>query len=310
LACEAVQARTIAKFFFIAPLLPSFRDGALNIARHFLDSKTEKPMALSKAEQDYRVGKFTGSLANAVMTAKSEDELIKIWRQKVGLDPPVEETYAMRAGTYMEPFILNELEVRSGNTITRRGEIVDHPEIADICVKLDGYCRASDTVVEVKFLAPWRSRDEFYAAYYAQCILQMLCTGARNAILLVAQGTSEPIEHEILFDQDYADELMLRAKAFLLCMRTLTPPYPEPPIVPREKWRTLDLDQEETNWSAELLTHLEHHEATTEAANMHDMAGTAARKLIPDDVGKVLIQSWQITRDKRGTLSIRKRKPA
>jgi hypothetical protein len=267
-------------------------------------------MALSDAEERYRVGKFTGSLANAVMNATSEAELIKLWRQKVGIDPPIEETYAMRAGTYMEPFILNEVEARTGNKITRRGEIVDHPTVADICTKLDGYRAADDSVIECKFLGAWRTRDEFYPAYYAQCVLQMLCTGARSGILLVAQSTSEPVEHEIEFDQDYADELMRRAAAFIHCMKTLTPPYPEPPITPRDKWRTLDLDCEPTNWTPELLTHLDHYHATAEAASHHDMAGSAARALIPEDVGKVLIGPWQITRDKRGTLSIRARKLA
>jgi hypothetical protein len=265
-------------------------------------------MVLTQAEQNYRVGKFTGSLANAVMNAKSEAELVKIWRQKVGLDEPDPENYQMRAGSYMEPFILNECEQRTGCNITRRGEIVDHPTIADICVKLDGYRRSDDATIEVKFLAPWRSRDEFYPAYYAQCILQMLCTGASAAVLLVGQGTSEPVEHEIAFDQDYADELIRRAAAFLICMKTLTPPYPMPPIVPREKWRTLDLDTEPTNWTPELITHLEHREMTAESAAMHEMAGTAARNMIPDDVGKVMIKEWIISRDRRGTLSIRKRK--
>jgi hypothetical protein len=267
-----------------------------------------RTMALSQSEETYRVGKFTGSLANAVMTARSEAELTQIWRQKVGIDPPIEETYAMRAGSHMEPFILNEVESVTGQKITRRGEIVDHPTNKDICVKLDGYRAADDAIIECKFLGAWRTREDFYPAYYAQCILQMLCTEARNGVLVVAQGTSDPVEHEIAFDQAYADELMRRAEAFIRCMKTLTPPYPEPPIVPRDKWRTLDLDREPTNWSAELANHLDHLAATADAASMHDLAGTAARALIPDDVGKVLIGPWQITRDKRGVLSIRARK--
>jgi hypothetical protein len=263
---------------------------------------------LTAAEQSYRIGKFTGSLANAVMNARSEAELVKVWRQKVGLDPPDPETYAMRAGSHMEPFILNECELLTGNAITRRGEIVDHPANKNICVKLDGYRAADDAIIECKFLSAFFSREQFYTAYYAQCILQMLCTGARNGVLLVAQGTSEPVEFEIFFDQDYADELMRRAEAFIRCMQTLTPPYPEPPIIPREKWRTLNLDLEPTNWTPELKAHLEHYAATAAAASNHELAGTAARGLIPDDVGKCLIGQWQITRDKRGTLSIRPRK--
>ena len=62
---------------------------------------------LTEQEQKYRVGKFTGSLANAVMNCKSEAELLKIWRQKVGLDAPDPETWAMKLGAHVEPLILD-----------------------------------------------------------------------------------------------------------------------------------------------------------------------------------------------------------
>ena len=267
-------------------------------------------MPLSDAEEDYRIGKVTGSLANVLMTATSEAALIKAWLIKTGQEPPPPETYAMRAGAHMEVLILNERELQTGQKITRRGEIVDHPTDSDICVKLDGYRAADDAIIEVKFLAPWRNREEFIPAYYAQCILQMLCTGAKNAFLVVAQGTSDPVEHEIIFDADYAAELMRRIDAFLQCMRTLTPPFPMPPLVPRDKWRTVDLDREQTNWSGELIDHLNLYAETAEAAERHATAGEAARGLVPPDVGKVLVGPWQITRDKRGTLSIRSRRAA
>jgi predicted phage-related endonuclease len=267
-------------------------------------------VTLSAADENYRIGKFTGSLANVVMNATTGAAWNKAWREKVGLDPPPVETYAMRCGSHMEPMILNERELQTGQKITRRGEIVDHPSVSDICVKLDGYRAADDSIIEVKFLAPWRNREEFVPAYYPQTILQLLCVKASKAILVVAQGTSDPVEHEILFDQDYADELMRRAALFIKCMKTLTPPCPMPPVVPPEKWRTLDLDAEPTNWSPELINHLNHYAATAEAAQLHDLAGSAARKLIPDDVGRVLVRSWTITRDRRGILSIRNRRAA
>jgi hypothetical protein len=261
---------------------------------------------LSQAEEDYRVGKFTGSLANAVMNCKSEAELVKIWRIKVGLDPPEPTTWAMRAGSHMEPLIIDWLESETA-PVTRRGEIVDHKLVSDICVKLDGYRAADDAIIEVKFLAPWRNKEEFLPAYYSQCILQQLCTGARNAMLVVAQGTSEPIEHELMFDQEYADELMRRAAAFLQSMRTLTPPFPEPPIVPKDKWRTIDVIAAPTNWSAQLLAYLDEYGETAAAAQFHVGAGQAARALIPDDVGKCLAGDWQITRNRKGVLAITRR---
>ena len=92
----------------------------------------------------------------------------------------------------------------------------------------------------------------------------MMCL-ERAGTLVVAQGTSEPVEHEIEFDDDYAAEMMRRAEAFLHSMRTLTPPYPEPPIYPPEKWRTIDVMAEPTNWSAQLLDHLTDFGETAEA---------------------------------------------
>jgi hypothetical protein len=265
-------------------------------------------MTLSAADEDYRTGKFTGSLAPLVMNARSEAELVKIWRQKVGLDPPDPENYAMRIGSFVEPFVLDESERKTGQAITRRGEIVDHPRNNSICVKLDGFRECDSSVIETKFLSPWRNKEEFVPYYYPQVLLQMLCVDCRSGILLTAQGSTEPVEHEILFDEQYAAELMRRAEAFIRCMQTLTAPYPEKPIIPPSRWRTIDLDAEPTNWTPELLAHLGRYGETAEAADLHAAAGVGARGLIPDDVGKVLISKWQITRDRNGKLSIRPRK--
>jgi len=262
---------------------------------------------LSEAEENYRIGKFTGSLANAVMTTTSEAELVRIWRVKVGLDPPEPETWPMRAGAHMERLILDERELQTGHPITRRGEIVDHPAIPKVCVKLDGYRAHDDAVVECKFLGPYRTKDDFIPGYYAQCMLQKLCTGASNMVLVVAQGTSDPVEYQLVYSQGYAEELMRRAAAFLLCMQMFTPPCALPPVIPPEKWRTVDVIAEPTNWSAELLAHLVEYGATADAAALHDEAGKAARGLVPDDVGKVLAGPWQLARNRKGIISITRR---
>ena len=262
---------------------------------------------LSPAEANYRIGKFTGSLANLIMNCRSETELNRIWREKVGLDPPMETTYAMDAGTAMEPVILNFLE-RETSPITRRGEIVDHPTHPDVCVKLDGFREADDAVIEIKFLAPYRSKEEYLPYYYPQVCLQQICTRAKSGILAVGQGTSEPVEHEVLFDQAYADELMRRADLFLESMRTMTPPFPEPPIIPPSRWRTIDILAEPTNWSDEFFDHLSIYEETADAVTAHEEAGKAAKLLIPNDVGRCDAGLWQVNRNKKGTLVITRRK--
>jgi hypothetical protein len=259
----------------------------------------------AKAAFDYQLGKFTGTCANAVMTY-TPAALNEFYLIKIGEKVPEPPNWAMLAGSHMESLILDWVESVT-DEISRRGDVVDHPLVSDICVKLDGYRAADDAILECKFLAPWRNREEFFPSYYAQVCLQMICTGARNGRLVVAQGTTEPVEYEMEFDQDYADELMRRAEAFLHCLRTLTPPYPLPPVIPREKWRTIDVLREPTNWSADLFNHLEQHDETAEAAKAHEDAGKAARALIPDDVGKVFAGPWQITRNRKGVLAITRR---
>lgn len=260
---------------------------------------------LTKSEHDYRIGKFTGSLANSVMNATTEAELVRIWRIKVGLDDPEPETYAMRAGSHMEKLILDERELQTGHTISRRGEIIDHPTIPDICVKLDGYRAHDDAVIDAKFVGPHRGKEEIYRAYYPQMILQMLTAKTRNAVLAVAQGTSDPVEYEITFDANYAAELLRRAAAFLVCMRTMTPPCPLPEVLPPEKWRIIDLAREAPNWGDEMLAHLSLYEATAEYATAHDEAGAKARALVPEDVAKVIAGQFVLDRNRRGIVSIR-----
>lgn len=259
---------------------------------------------LSAAEHEYRKGKFTGSLAPPVMTTTSAAELNHLARVKAELEPPDPENYAMRLGSYMEPFMRRELELITEHPITRVGDIVDHPTVPNICVKLDGYRAFDDAVIEFKFLSPHRRRDEFFPYFYWQVLLQMLCTGASRGMLVVGQGTSPPVEHEVSFDQVCADALLERAAAFMLCVKTGTDPCPLPPIVPPDKMRVVDLTKEQTNWSDELLGYLSIFHATAKYADAHDEAGAKARALIPDDVNRVFAGRYWVNRDKRGRVSI------
>jgi hypothetical protein len=259
---------------------------------------------LTPAEQDYRRGKFTGSLAPPVMTLTDPAQLNRLARIKAELEPPDPETYQMRAGSHMEPFVVRELALQCGHPITRCGEIVDHPAISDICVKLDGYRAFDDSVVEIKFLSAWSKREDYFPYYYWQVLLQMLCTGASRGVLVVAQGTRPPVEHEVIYDKSCADALIERAAAFMLCVKAGIAPCPLPAPVPPDRMRTIDIVANPTNWSDELLSYLSQYSATAAAAEVHELAGAAARKLIPDDVMRVAAGKWQLARDKRGAIRI------
>jgi predicted phage-related endonuclease len=259
---------------------------------------------LTAAEHEHRRNKFTGSLAPKVMTLTDPAELNRLARIKAELEPPDPETYQMRAGTHMEPFVRHELELQCGHPITRVGEIVDHPSLSDFCVKLDGYRAHDDAVIEIKFLSAWSKRDDFFPYYFWQVLLAMLCCGASRGVLAVAQGTSPPVEHEVLYDKTCAEALIERGTAFMQCVRTGAEPCPLPAPIPPDRMRVIDIIANPTNWSEELLSYLALYSSTAAAAEIHDEAGAAARKLIPDDVMRVSAGKWQLNRDRRGAIRI------
>ena len=269
---------------------------------------------LSEEQFARRYGKCTASRLPMLMSAKDSSQLVRAWRIDLQLEPPEPENWQMVRGLAhgkRDP----HWRVRvTGNPVTRCGEIVDHPEFPDsICCTLDGYRAADDCVIEIKFLGAFQRRDYFLPYYYPQVAMQMLCTGAKRGALVVAQGNADPVEYEIDrgagFDA-YVPEMVKRALAYSICLKTLTPPAILPPVIPPEKWRTVDLSIEATNWGAELEQHLQDFAATAEAADQHEAAGTAARALVPDDVGRVLAGPWQLNRNKKGVISITTRRTA
>lgn len=269
-------------------------------------------MVLSKEQLSRRAGKLSASMLPTLMHGDAT-ALLRLYRQEIGeieREPP---NYAMQLGSFVEPFMLDYLQEKTGNAITRRGEVVDHPDIPEFCCTLDGYRAFDDAVIENKFLGAYQTKEQFVPYYYPQALAQMRCTGASHGILYVGQGTSEPIEYDITPKSDdanaaqYEQVMWLRVEMFRMCLRTFTPPVPMPRLVPPDLWRTVDLSQEPMpNWGHVLLPTLELYEQTREAAELHDQAGKEARALVPEDVGVVLAFEHKLARNKNGAVSIRK----
>ena len=164
--------------------------------------------------------------------------------------------------------------------------------------------------MEAKFASPFFDRDKIFQTYYPQVAMQMHCTDADCAILVVAQGTNDPFEIECVRSSAYEAVMLSEAAAMLESMDMLHPPVAieTPVMVPPEKWRTIDLAVDHPNWGEELIQHLLGYENTRDAAEAHEFCGRSAKQLIPDDVGKVLTSTHIIARNKRNALSITQRK--
>lgn len=261
-------------------------------------------MTLTAEQQQRRRFKITASMLPILMHGGA-DKLQRLYCEEIGeieREPP---TYAMQLGSHVESFTLDYRQQKTGHAITRRGEVVDHPTIPEFCCTLDGYRAHDDAVIENKFLSAFWHKEEFVPHYYPQALAQMRCVGAERGILLVAQGTGEPVEYEITPDADYEREMWVRVAAFRLCLRTFTPPVPVPRVVPPEMWRTVDLSREPMpNWGHIMLPTLKLYEDTREAAEIHEQAGKDARALVPDDVSIVLAGEHRLSRNRRGVVSI------
>jgi predicted phage-related endonuclease len=241
---------------------------------------------------------------------KTPQQLLAWWEVKVGIsemDPP---TYAMRLGSLVGDFVVDEYQLQCGEPITRRQELVTSPDNSRLRSTLDGFNSARNAVIEAKFASPFFDRDQIFQTYYAQVAMQMHCTDAKCGFLVIAQGTNEPIEIECIRDARYEAMLLNRAEAMLECMDTMTPPVAidTPVMVPPEKWRTVDLAIDQPNWADEMLSLLHVFDQTQQVADQHDELGKLAKELVPDDVGRVLAQNHIIARNKKGTLVLTRRK--
>lgn len=269
-------------------------------------------MVLSAEQLQRRQFKITASMLPTLMHG-DETALLRLYCEEIGEIEREPANYAMQLGSLFEPFMLDYWQDKTGHAITRRGEVVDHPDVPEFCCTLDGYRAFDDAVIESKFLAPFRHKEEFCGYYYPQAIAQMRCVAASRAILLVGQGTSEPVEYDITPKHDderaalYEAAMWARVEEFRLCLRTFTPPVPMPRVVSPELWRTIDLRQEPIpNWGHVMLPMLQIYEDTREAAELHEISGKDARALVPEDVSIVVTHEHRLSRNKNGVVSIKR----
>jgi len=256
------------------------------------------------AEQLSKRGEIGASDVPTIVNGTAE-QLVEKWRVLTGLAEPEDLTYSwpVQQGVYMEPFILDWHQRKLTYPLEERGEVLRHPQLPFLTCTLDAYDRVRDAVIDAKCTA-W-STDWACQFYAPQLLIQRACRGATKAILLISCAGREPEEIEIEFDQTYYDEVLERIRAFKICVDTVTPPAELPRLVPPEKWRTINLNVEDPNYKAELISHLEDWRATHEASKVHEQAATSAKSLVPNDVGRLRYQEIRISRSKRGHLSVR-----
>jgi predicted phage-related endonuclease len=264
---------------------------------------------LSPEQLAQRDGKITASFAPKLM-AGDEKEIYRKWQELVG-DPAwqpenLDDVWVVQFGSYVEPFALDWHQKKIGRPLTRRGEVVCHPERPWLCCTLDAYDEREHTAIDCKTILDWPGRNiEEQVRYYTpQLVVQRACTVAGFASLLIVLAGKEPVEYDVSITAEYEAQVLSRCDWLWRCVETLTPPFKlDPivaPIVPAKDYNMHGNNEWASN-GQEWLDTLDAHQRNVAAEK-------AIKKLVPEDARKCFGHGIQITRNKAGSMSLREAK--
>jgi predicted phage-related endonuclease len=258
---------------------------------------------LTPQQQAAREGKFTASRAGILMNG-DEVALTNLWRELVG-DPSYEpenldDVWAVRLGSCTEQLNLDWFERRKG-PVTRRGEVIVHPDHDWAACTLDGWSVDHACPVEGKHVGGREPLDTIIARYQPQMHWLMLVTGAKQCALSVIMGANPPVVEFVRRDPAYEQILWANAQAFMACVWSLTPPVPQAPVAPPVRAETTYDMAGNNAWAVEATLWLECREAATKAT----AAERALKALVPADAVRCHGYGVAITRNRAGSLALR-----
>lgn len=262
---------------------------------------------LSPAQVEARDGKLTASRIACLMIG-DEAKIVNLWRELVG-DPAfvpedLSDVWAVQLGSWTEPFNLDWYERRTGKPLSRRGAVVVHPHFDWAAATLDAWDDQIGAPVECKHVGGFEPTAKILERYAPQAHWQMMVTGASQCIFSIIEGAKEPIIEIVDLDPGYAAELLARAKAFMHCVETMTPPVELVPVAaPVRAEKIYDMTGQ-NQWASEAVTWL----TTRQAAKDNAAADKAIKSLIAADAAKCFGHGITVSRSKAGSLTIRELK--
>lgn len=262
---------------------------------------------LSPDQVRQRDGKLTASRVACLMTGDAE-KIMNLWRELVGDPAFVEEDlsgiWAVQLGSWTEPFNLDWYEKRTGKPLSRRGDVVVHPNFDWAAATLDGWDDILSAPVECKHVGGFEPTAKILERYAPQAHWQMMVTGASQCVFSIIEGAREPVIEIVELDHAYAAELLARATAFMHCVETMTPPVALTPVAaPVKAEKTYDMTGN-NQWGSEAVTWI----TTRQAAKDFAACEKAIKAIVPADAIKCLGHGITVSRNKAGSLSIREAK--
>jgi putative phage-type endonuclease len=182
---------------------------------------------------DWRPWGIGGSDIGAVLGLCAYRSAVDVWLEKTRAGSAAEPKTAlpMRLDSYLEPFVVQEYEVRTGYTAHAKGEALQHPQYPEIFGHVDRIVRAGtaaphDIVLECKTCSAYRSSayrssewgpawsDQVPAPYLAQCLWYLGLAQCAEAHFAVLIGNTDFRVYRIKRDRELERHMFERAHSF------------------------------------------------------------------------------------------------
>lgn len=262
-------------------------------------------MALTEAQKLAREGKLTASRVACLMTG-DKAKIMALWKELCGdpqhEDEELDDVWAVQLGTTTESLNLDWYERKTNRALSRRGEVVGHPDYVWAAATLDGFDGNLPGPVECKHVSGFEKFDAVLNRYQPQLQWQMECTGTQCCAFSVIEGARQPRIEIVQRDKAYADELMARALRLMECVWSMREPVALDPVDYVTISPLKDYDFNGSNeWAHAAADFLQH----KTAAKLFDTAQTTLKGLIPRDAKSVVGYNVIAVRDRAGRISIR-----
>ena len=271
-------------------------------------------MALTAEQKALRKGKLTASAVGALMEG-DEAKIFNLWCEMTGdpryVEEDLDDVWPVQLGSETEALNLRWYEKKTGNKVTRKGEVVVHPDYPWVAATLDGWDSVLNIPIECKHVNGFSKLPNVIEKYTPQFHWQMFVTKTLQLKPSVIIGAMEPNVSTIEWDEFYWQTLWHRAQQFWKHVEAKTPPNNNGErmvavAIPKDQLKTIDLPklalngQPWPNWASEMVSHLEIWLESRDAATKCDKAKDDVKKLLPADVGIIIHEEVRVVRDGRG----------
>lgn len=262
---------------------------------------------LSPDQIKARDGKLTASRVACLMTGDQE-QINNLWLEMVGApdfrEEDLSDVWAVQLGSHTECLNLDWYERRTGKPLSRRGDVVVHSQIDWAACTLDAWDDQLEAPIECKHVGGFEPRERILERYCPQAHWQMIVTDARQCVFSIIEGAREPVIEIVEYDPVYAAELLERAAAFMLCVRTMTPPTALAAVKAPVKAEIVYNMAGNNEWASNAVTWIK----TRQDAKDFAACEKTIKAIVPADAVKAFGYGITVSRNKAGSLSIREMK--